>query len=59
MSQTKIRKNAKNLRCVQSGKLTQNREVVITDYAIDYVEKQGCVVIRNPFKKQKNDIILK
>lgn len=34
----------KNLRCAISGKITQGHEVVLLEYAIDYVRKQGFYV---------------
>lgn len=44
-------------RCAISNKIVENKEVVLVDYALDYVKKQGYIILK-PQKKEEIKFLL-
>lgn len=53
-----MKRRNKNSRCVYSYKLTENKEVVLEKCAVEYVKKQGYLVIPMPSLRTLNLLIL-
>jgi hypothetical protein len=62
MNRKRFKHDKNNVRCIMSNKTISNKEVVIVDYAIDYVKKLGFIVIQpkrfNEFAKTMFSITL-
>ena len=62
MNGKRFKHNKNNIRCIMTNKVVCNKEVVIVDYAIDYVKKMGYIVTQpkrfNEFVKTMFSIFL-